>query len=193
MPLQEPVFGVDGMLMKTIAYLVAAMLVLAACAEVTVETTTLSGGTLTPPVENPTTAALDELAADVCTEHAWVGLPETTSFDQEAAPLGATSDVVLAAVRRRCPDTLYQPLSRAEVDWCGTGTNFGQNFFMVVEAGVALGIESFTVVEPGLIAKASARGELSDCEIELLTAELQTMSESSRFERDWAEACRSTF
>ena len=29
--------------------------------------------------------------------------------------------------------------------------------------------------------------------IELLTAGLQTMSESSRFERDWATACRSTF
>ena len=44
-----------------------------------------------------------------------------------------------------------------------------------------------------LIAKATTRSaELSDYEVELLTAELQTMAESSRFARDWAEACRST-
>lgn len=72
--------------------------------------------------------------------------------------------------------------------------SFGRNFFLVVAAGVELGIESFTVVEPALVAKATDRSaELTDYEIELLTAELQTMSESSRFDRDWAQACRSTF
>ena len=62
---------------------------------------------------------------------------------------------------------------------------------MVIAAGVNLGIESFIVVEGGLVSRAANGIELTDYEVELLTAELQTMSESSRFERDWAEACRS--
>jgi hypothetical protein len=168
-------------------------LALGACSEVTVETSQLSGGTLLPSVADPT-SALEALATDICTQHAWTGLRNTTAFDAEAGELGITEDLVANAITRRCPDTVYEPLSRAEVDWCGTGSNFGQNFFRVVQAGVDLGIESFTIVEPGLIAKATSRSaELSDYEVELLTAELQTMSESSRFERDWAEACRSTY
>jgi hypothetical protein len=181
-------------MMKRLAGFLAAVLVVAACAEVTVETSQLSGGTLLPPIADSTEAALEALTTDICAQHAWTGLHAETAFDDEAAQLGVTEDTVATAVRRRCPDTLYEPLSRAEVDWCGTGSNFGQNFFRVVEAGVDLGIESFTIVEPGLIAKATSRGaELTDYEVELLTAELQTMSESSRFERDWAEACRTTF
>jgi len=62
-----------------------------------------------------------------------------------------------------------------------------------VGAGVELDIESFSIVESKLVAKAANGVEMSDYEIELLTAELQTMTESSRFERDWAEACRTTF
>lgn len=180
--------------MRRLAVVIAAVLVVGACSEVTVETSQLSGGTLLPPVEDTTAAALDVLTTDICAQHAWAGLPAATVFEAEAADLGVTEDTVANAVRRRCPDTFYEPLSRAEVDWCGTGSNFGQNFFLVVEAGVDLGIESFTIVEPGLIAKATSRSaELSDYEVELFTAELQTMSESTRFERDWAEACRSTF
>ncbi|MDH3540428.1 MAG: hypothetical protein OEP52_10555 [Acidimicrobiia bacterium] len=180
--------------MRRIAVTVAAALVLGACAEVTVETSQLSSGTLLPSVADSTTGALEDLAADICRRHAWTGLPASTAFDAEAADLKVAEDVVASAVRRRCPDTIYEPLSRAEVDWCGTGTNFGQNFFRVVAAGVDLGIESFTIVEPALIAKVATRSaELSDYEVELLTAELQTMSESSRFARDWAEACRATF
>lgn len=176
------------------AMLLAMMSLLGACASVTVETTTLSGGTLAQASDIPTTAAVDELAEEICTQHAWAGIAEPASFTAEAMTIDVAPGPLGLAVRRRCPDTFYEPLSRAEVDWCGTGSNFGQNFFLVVEAGVDLGIESFSIVEPGLIAKASARGaELSDYEVELLTAELQTMSESSRFERDWAEACRSTF
>jgi hypothetical protein len=180
--------------MRLLAVTIATALLVGACSEVTVETSQLSGGTLLPSLGEPTAAALDEVAAEVCAQHAWTGLPATTAFKAEAADLGVTEDVVASAVRRHCPDTLYQPLERAEVDWCGTGSNFGQNFFRVVEAGVDLGIESFTIVEPALIAKATSRSaELTDYEVELLTAELQTMSESSRFERDWAEACRATF
>ena len=180
--------------MRRLAVTIAALLLLAACSEVTVETSRLSGGTLLPSVEDPTDAALHELASDICTQHAWTGLPTGTVFEDEASDLGVTEDTVSNAVRRECPDTFYEPLSRAEVDWCGSGSNFGQNFFHVVEAGVELGIESFSIVEPALIAKATSRSaELSDYDVEMLTAELQTMSESSRFERDWAEACRSTF
>jgi hypothetical protein len=179
--------------MRRLAVIIAAALVLGACADVTVDTSPPSDGTPLPSVEGSTASALEALATDICSQYAWTGLPAATVFEAEAADLGITEDLVASAVRRRCPDTLYDPLSRAEVDWCGTGSNFGQNFFRVVEAGVDLGIESFTIVEPALIGKATSRSvELSDYEVELLTAELQTMSESSRFERDWAEACRST-
>lgn len=147
----------------------------------------------TAPVDVPSTAALDAAADEICAAHAWVGLREDAKLETEAAALDATSDVVLSAVRRRCPDTVYEPLSRAEIDWCGDGLSFGRNYFRVIAAGVDLGIESFSIVEAGLVAKAAAGVELTDYEVELLTAELQTMSESSRFERDWAEACRTTF
>jgi hypothetical protein len=180
--------------MRRLAVIIAAALVVGACAEASVETSQMSGGTLLPSVEGSTASTLEALATDICAQNAWTGLPEATVFEAEAADLGITEDLIASAVRRRCPDTLYVSLSRAEVDWCGNGSNFGQNFFRVVEAGVDLGIESFTIVEPALISKATSRSaELSDYEVELLTAELQTMSESSRFERDWAEACRSTF
>jgi hypothetical protein len=169
-------------------------LVLAACAQVTVETTTLSDRSLPPATVGPVSADVDPAAAEICTEHAWVGIAEPASFADRAAELGVADDVLTAAVRRQCPDTFYEPLSKAEVDWCGDGVSFGQNFFRVVEAGTDLGIESFAVVDPALISRAAGRTvELSDYDIELLTAGLQTMSESSRFERDWATACRSTF
>ncbi len=180
--------------MQRIGLVLAFLLVLSACAKVTVETTRLSGGTLDLPSSNPTTAALDEAAEGICAEHAWAGIREPGSFEAEAAALGVTAEAVAAAARRHCPEAFYQPLSKAETDWCGDGRGFGNNFFRVVAAGVDLGIASFTIVEPGLLAKASSRNvELTDYEIELFTAELQTMSESSRFDRDWAEACRSTF
>lgn len=180
--------------MRLLAVTIVAALVVGACSEGTVETSRLSSGTPLPPVEDSTAAALDDLATDICAEYAWTGLPAATQFDAQAGDLGVMGDTVASAVRRRCPETLYEPLSQPEVDWCGTGSNFGQNFFLVVEAGVDLGIESFSIVEPALIAKATSRSaELTDYEVEMLTAELQTMSESSRFERDWAEACRSTF
>jgi hypothetical protein len=171
---------------------VVAGLLLAACAQVTVETTTPSGANLAPPSESPTTAALEEAASEICARHAWIGIREPAPFTDGAAGLGVTPDVLDAAVRRRCADSFYQPLSRAEADWCGDGLGFGRNFFLVVTAGVDLGVESFTIVEPGLVARASRGAELTDYEIELLTAELQTMTESSRFERDWATACRAT-
>ncbi|NNF87288.1 MAG: hypothetical protein HKO63_10485 [Acidimicrobiia bacterium] len=168
-------------------------LVLAACAQVTVETTTLSDRSLPPATAGPDPADLEAAATEICTEHGWVGIAEPASFADEAAALGVADDVLAAAVHRRCPESFYEPLAKAEVDWCGDGLGFGQNFFRVVEAGVDLGIESFVVVDAGLISKAAARRvELSDYEVELLTAGLQTMSESSRFERDWAAACRST-
>jgi len=169
-------------------------LVLAACAQVTVETTTLSDRALPPATVGQVSADVDPAASEICTEHAWVGIAEPASFADRAAELGVADDVLAAAVRRQCPDTFYEPLSKAEVDWCGDGVSFGQNFFRVVEAGTDLGIESFAVVDPALISRAASRTvELSDYDIELLTAGLQTMSESSRFERDWATACRSTF
>lgn len=169
-------------------------LVLAACAEVTVERTTLPDRALPPATVEAATDAVEATAIEICTEHAWVGIAEPARFADRAAELGVPDDVLAAAVRRHCPDTLYEPLSKAEVDWCGDGVSFGQNFFRVVEAGVDLGIESFAVVDPVLISRAASRSvELTDYDIELLTAGLQTMSESSRFERDWATACRSTF
>jgi len=176
------------------ASLAILVLALAACAQVTVETTTLSDRALPPAPAGADTAAVDAAAGEICTEHAWVGIAEPVSFADQAAELGFAEDALTAAVRRNCPDTFYEPLTKAEVDWCGDGVSFGQNFFRVVEAGVDLGIESFAVVDPALIARAASRTvELSDYEVELLTAGLQTMSESSRFERDWAAACRSTF
>ncbi len=168
-------------------------LALAACSQVTVETTTLSGGTLAPANESPATAAADAAAPGICNDHSWVGISEPASFADRAADLGLDEAALTRAVRRLCPEIFFEPLSKAEVDWCGDGVSFGQNFFRVVAAGVDLGIESFAVVQPGTISKAAGRVELTDYEVELLTAGLQTMSESSRFERDWAEACRSTF
>ena len=169
------------------------LLVAGACSQVTVETSSLSGGTLVPAAENPSTIALEAAADAVCTDKAWVGIAEPGSFADEADALGVTPGLMSAAVRRRCPGTFYKQLSDAEVGWCGDGLHFGSNLLLVVEAGIDLGIESFSIVEPGLVAKASkASGDLTDYEIELLTAELQTMIESSRFERDWAQACRST-
>ena len=171
--------------------LAALVLVLGACSSVTVETTTLSGSV--PPVTTATTE-VDSTAQDICQERVWVGIPEPGLFPAEADNLSVEPAFLTQAVRSRCPDTFYEPLTKAEVDWCGDGFGFGQNFFMVIGAGLDLGIESFTVVEAGLLAKATSRSaELSDYEIELFTAELQTMTESSRFERDWAEACRATF
>ena len=151
--------------------------------------------TSTTPLAVPSLSsdALEAAAGAICADHAWVGIRDDGDFDEQATALEVTPDAVLAAVRRTCPDTVYTPLSRAEVDWCGDGRSFGLNYFKVIAAGVSLGIESFAIVEGGLVSKAANGIELTDYEIELLTAELQTMSESSRFERDWAEACRSTF
>lgn len=174
--------------------LAVSALLLGACAQVTVETTTLSGGSMAVPSEDPAASRVRETAGRICEEHAWIGIEEPASFGEAAAEIEVEPAVVAAAVRRECPESFYQPLSRSEADWCGEGMSFGRNFFLVVAAGVELGIESFTVVEPALVAKATDRSaELTDYEIELLTAELQTMSESSRFDRDWAQACRSTF
>jgi hypothetical protein len=142
---------------------------------------------------SPSTAELDAAADEICRGNSWTGIRDGASFAEEAAVLAVSSDVVLSAVRRACPDALFTPLSQAEVDWCGDGRSFGQNYFKVIAAGVDQGIESFAIVEADLIAKAANGIELTDYEIELLTAELQTMSESSRFERDWAEACRTTY
>ena len=168
-------------------------LLLASCSQVTVETTTLSDRPLPPDKASPATAASEAAAAAICDSYAWTGIAEPAALATEAAAIGVAENTLIGTVRRLCPDTFYEPLSRAEVDWCGDGVSFGQNFFRVVAAGVDLGIESFTVVESGLITKAASRSaDLSDYEIELLTAGLQTMSESSRFERDWAAACRST-
>ena len=139
------------------------------------------------------TSAVDDTAGEICRQHAWTGIRAGVEFTVEADTLGIAGDVLTGAVRRTCPDTWYEPLSQAEIDWCGDGLGFGRNFFTVVAAGVEGGVESFTVVDPGLVSKAAAGRELSDYEIELLTAGLQTMSESSRFDRDWAAACRLTF
>jgi hypothetical protein len=141
----------------------------------------------------PPTADLEAAAQGVCTEHSWVGVRDGSHFSAQAAQFDMSSEQFFAAVRRQCPDTVYRPLSQAEVAWCGDGRGFGQNYFRVVAAGVDLDIESFSIVEAKLIARAANGIELSDYEVELLTAELQTMTESSRFERDWAEACRTTF
>ncbi|MDH3606716.1 MAG: hypothetical protein OER12_06945 [Acidimicrobiia bacterium] len=176
--------------------LAALVLVLGACSSVTVETASLSGDIPAQPNPPATSNAVATNAAadEICAERVWVGIPEPASFDDEAAALSVEPALLTQAVRTTCPENFYEPLSKAEVDWCGTGLGFGQNFFLVIEAGLDLGIESFTVVERGLLAKAKSRDvELSDYEIELFTAELQIMTESSRFERDWAEACRTTF
>lgn len=169
----------------------ALLLILGSCSSVTVETGRLTGTTA---VENPSTTQVEAAAGEICARHVWVGIPEPAEFLEEATEMSVDPVILTLAVRRQCPNTIYRPLSRAEVDWCGDGLGFGQNFFAVIAEGVDLGIESFTVVEPGLLAKATNRNyELTDYEVELFTAELQTMTESSRFERDWAEACRATF
>ena len=175
--------------MKHLA-LLALIGVLAACGS---QTAAVPASTTLPATPSPSTAELDALAEEICTEHAWIGIRDDADFSAQAATLEATSDAVLSAIRRGCPDTVYTPLTRAEIDWCGDGRSFGQNYFKVIAAGVRLGIESFAIVEGGLVSRAANGVELTDYEIELLTAELQTMSESSRFERDWAEACRTTF
>ena len=167
--------------------------VLAACTQVTVETTTLTDRSLPPAEIGPATNAAAIAAPAICDESAWTGIAEPATLAEQAAELGIADEVLVSAVRRACPEVFYEPLSRAEMDWCGDGVSFGQNFFRVVAAGVDLDIESFVVVDAGLISKAANRStELTDYEIELLTAGLQTMAESSRFDRDWAAACRST-
>ncbi len=170
--------------------LIVVLGLLTACAS---QPAALPSSTTPPAAPVPSTADLDAAAGRLCRDHAWTGISDSTSFDAEAAALDVSADVILSAVRRACPDTLYTPLSKAEVDWCGDGRSFGQNYFKVIAAGVDLGVESFVIVEGPLVSKAANGIELSDYEIEILTAELQTMSESSRFERDWAQACRSTF
>lgn len=142
---------------------------------------------------SPSTAALDAAAAEVCQTHAWSGLRADARLTEYLPTAEVSADVLASAIRRTCPDVVYEPLSRAETDWCGDGMSFGRNYFKVIAAGVDLGIESFAVVEAGLVSKAANGVELSDYEVELLTAALQTMSESTRFERDWAAACRTTF
>ena len=166
------------------------MAVLAACGS---EPAARPASTTLPAASSPSTDRLAAVAETICLDNAWIGIREDTSFAGPAAELDVASDDVLAAVRRHCPETVYVPLSKAEIDWCGDGLSFGQNYFKVIEAGIGLGVESFVVVEGGLVSRAANGVELTGYEIELLTAELQTMSESSRFERDWAEACRSTF
>jgi hypothetical protein len=167
-----------------------------ACSRGAVDAEPPSGAGLSPagalPAE-PTSGELERVAEDICTRSGWVGIAEPPSFTVESTALGVSDQAVEAAVRRHCPDTFYEPLTTAEVDWCGNGHSFGRNYFKVIAAGVDLGIESFAVVEGALVTKAANGIDLTDYEIELLTAELQTMSESSRFERDWAEACRTTY
>jgi len=169
-------------------------LVLAACTQVKVETTTLTDRSLPPAEVGPSSNSAAIAAPAICDENVWTGIAEPATLAEQAGELGIADEVLVAAVRRACPDVFYEPLSRAEMDWCGDGVSFGQNFFRVVAAGVDLDIESFVVVDPGLISKAANRStELTDYEIEILTAGLQTMSESARFDRDWAAACRATF
>ena len=173
--------------------LAALCAVLAGCGSSAAASPTTTPSTTEIPVSNPSTTELDDAADQICRDSFWTGVPEDSEFATETAALGVSTDVVRSAVRRTCPENLYRPLAKAEVDWCGDGRSFGQNYFKVVAAGVELGIESFTIVEAALVSKAANGIELSDYEVELLTAELQTMSESSRFERDWAEACRTTY
>jgi hypothetical protein len=179
--------------MRRTALAAAVFLVLAACgsgeAPLAQPTTSSSAAT----ASLPSTDELETAAVGLCTAGAWVGIREGTSLASEAAGLDVPEDVLFSAIRRQCPDTVYRPLSQAEIDWCGDGTGFGHNYFTVIAAGVEFDIESFSIVEANLITRAANGLELSDYEVELLTAELQTMTESSRFERDWAEACRTTF
>lgn len=140
-------------------------------------------------------SAIDVRAADLCAAGAWTGIAET-SFQAEldARPIdGVTAAVLSHAVRATCPDSVYTPLSQAEIDWCGNGIDFSVNFFNVVEAGIDLGLPSFRMVEAGLLAKVTRRGsDPSEYELELIAAELETMVSTSGFARDWAAACRST-
>ena len=175
--------------MKHLA-LLALIGVLAACGS---QSAAAPAPTTVPAVPSPSTDQLDATAEEICADHVWTGIRDDTDFVAQASALDASSDVVLSAVRRACPQTVYSPLSQAEVDWCGDGRAFGLNYFKVIAAGIELGIESFAIVEGGLVSRAANGMELTDYEVELLTAQLQTMTESSRFERDWAEACRSTF
>ena len=177
--------------MRTSALAAAVLVFLAACGGS--ETSAAQPAPSSTPASLPSTGDLEAAADELCTASAWVGIREGTGFASEAAQLEISEDVLFAAIRRRCPDTVYRPLSRAEVDWCGDGQGFGQNYFRVIAAGVEFDIESFSIVEANLVARAANGIEMSDYEIELLSAELQTMAESSRFERDWAEACRTTF
>lgn len=178
-------------IMRKTALAAAVFLVLAACGSG--ETPLVEPTTSSASVSLPSTGELEAAAAELCTAGSWVGIREGTSLASEAAGLDVSEDVLFSAIRRHCPDTVYRPLTRAEIDWCGDGTGFGHNYFKVIAAGVEFDIESFSIVEATLIRRAANGLELSDYDVELLTAELQTMTESSRFERDWAEACRTTF
>ncbi|NNL68893.1 MAG: hypothetical protein HKO70_02910 [Acidimicrobiia bacterium] len=169
---------------------VLSIVVLAACASAAPAATPAPTTAAALPTD---TTSVDDAADEICREHAWIGIRAGVEFTAEAEGAGVAPGVLTGAVRRACPDTWYEPLSQAEIDWCGDGLGFGRNFFTVVAAGVDAGVESFTVVDPGLVSKAAAGRELTDYEIELLTAGLQTLTESSRFDRDWASACRLTF
>lgn len=151
-----------------------------------------------PSVSSTTLAALsavDQRAADLCAAGTWTGIADT-SFQAEldARPIeGVTAAALSAEVHATCPDSVYTPLSQAEIDWCGDGVDFSVNFFSVVEAGIELGLPSFRMVEGDLLAKVTRRGSNpSEYELELITLELETMISTSGFTRDWAAACRST-
>lgn len=169
---------------------VLSIVVLTACASAAPAATPSPTTVVALPTD---TSAVEDTAEEICRDHAWTGIRAGVVFTVEADAIGISGDVLTGAVRRACPGSWYEPLSQAEIDWCGDGLGFGRNFFTVVGAGVEAGVESFTVVDPALVSKAAAGRELTDYEIELLTAGLQTMTESSRFDRDWAAACRLTF
>lgn len=142
------------------------------------------------------TSALDNRAIELCASGAWTGIADTLfQAELDARPIeGATAAVLERAVRSVCPDSIYTPLSQAEIDWCGDGVNFSVNFFKVVEAGIDLGLPSFRMVEPDLLSKVTRPGsQPSEYELELISLELESMTGTSGFARDWAAACRSTF
>lgn len=132
--------------------------------------------------------ALQSAVDTTCQLGFWEGIAEGSFHDGD----GYTASELRSAVWLVCPDYIYEPLSPAEVTWCGNGYEFSRNYFNVIEAGIEAGIPSFRVVEPHLIAKARRGARLNDHETELLQAEIESMTNASGFDWDWARACRLT-
>lgn len=180
---------------RTLIAAIGLVLLMAACGGTSAGDSAGDSPTITTAAE-PTNPAVAERAEQICRAAVWTGIDSRTTFQDEldADPIpGATAADLAEAVDARCPDSFYDALISAELDWCGSGEVLSRNFLKVVESGVELELPSFSVVDLPLLRKASRVGaELTDYEIELFAVEIVSMASTSGFSRDWAAACRAT-